>query len=93
MDKLQHLFHGSVLKHCLGKPIHKVTPLKLQDCPKKTNMDEFNLEDKADFQKGSNVVKSIDTSVNLDDKEDVTGHDFFNGTLRHSNRSIVSPKR
>ncbi|XP_015160318.1 uncharacterized protein [Solanum tuberosum] len=42
----------------------------LQDCPDQTEIDDFNLEDKVDFQEGSNVVKSVDTSVNLNNKED-----------------------
>ncbi|KAH0635853.1 hypothetical protein KY289_035768 [Solanum tuberosum] len=91
--KIHPVFHVSVLKRCLGEPIQQVTPLQLQDCPDQTEIDDFNLEDKVDFQEGSNVVKSVDTSVNLDNKEDAVSDDFCISKPRRSTRIVISPKR
>ncbi|KAH0725501.1 hypothetical protein KY284_001366 [Solanum tuberosum] len=91
--KIHPVFHVSVLKRCLGKPIQQIIPLQLQDCPDQIEIDDFNLEDKVDFQEGSNVVKSVDTSVNLDNKEDAASDDLCISKPRRSTRIVIPPKR
>ncbi|KAH0672438.1 hypothetical protein KY290_024676 [Solanum tuberosum] len=90
--KIHHVFHVSVLKRCLGEPIQQVTPLQLQDCPDQTKIDDFNLEDKVDFQRGSNVVNSMETSATMNDKEDEAS-DIHIDKRRRSTRSVIPPKR
>ncbi|KAH0655105.1 hypothetical protein KY285_029987 [Solanum tuberosum] len=90
--KIHPVFHVSVLKRCLGEPIQQVTPLQLQDCPDQTAIDDFNLEYKVDFQRGSNVVNSMETSATMNDKEDETS-DIHIDKRRRSTRNVIPPKR
>ncbi|KAH0652914.1 hypothetical protein KY289_030592 [Solanum tuberosum] len=69
----------------------KIHPL--QDCPDQIEIDDFNLEDRVDFQEGSNVVKSVNTSVNLDNKEDAASDDFCISNPHRSTRIVIPPKR
>ncbi|KAK4729763.1 hypothetical protein R3W88_022751 [Solanum pinnatisectum] len=54
--RIHLIFHISMLKRCIGKPIQQVTPLNLTDTTNIISETSMNLEDKVPFQEGSIVV-------------------------------------
>ena len=83
--KIHFVFHISMLKRCVGTPDQQVTPLHLS-VPNTEDLAKSNLQDKVDFQEGSNVVN--ETSVDWDATQDE-----HMGLPRKTARKVIPPKR
>ncbi|KAH0716239.1 hypothetical protein KY285_007584 [Solanum tuberosum] len=70
--RMHPVFHISMLKRCIGKPIQQVTPLNLTDTANTISETSMNLEDKVPFQEGSIVVTQQTQQADLEDTSAAT---------------------